>query len=91
MLDVIERAPLLAAYGAEHVGPPGRARELIANAPAVDATPVVCCNNCVFGIPEDGGVTCLESADVEGEFVSGFTAWHSPDFFCAYGKKREGG
>ena len=39
--EYIERAPLLAAYDAEHVGPPGRARELIASAPAADVRPVV--------------------------------------------------
>ncbi len=38
--EYIERAPLLAAYDAEHVGPPGRARELIASAPAADVRPV---------------------------------------------------
>lgn len=37
--DCISRAALLARYDAEHVGPPGRARELIATAPAVDVVP----------------------------------------------------
>lgn len=39
--DYISRAALLARYDAEHVGPPGRARELIATAPAADVVPVV--------------------------------------------------
>lgn len=39
--DCISRAALLARYDAEHVGPPGRARELMATAPAADVTPVV--------------------------------------------------
>lgn len=39
--EYIERESLLAAYDAEHVGPPGRARELIANEPAADVRPVV--------------------------------------------------
>lgn len=39
--DCISRKALLARYDAEHVGPPGRARELIVTAPAVDMVPVV--------------------------------------------------
>lgn len=39
--EFIERKALLARYDAEHVGPPGRARELMATAPAADVTPVV--------------------------------------------------
>lgn len=41
MSDCISRKALLARYDAEHVGPPGRARELMATAPAADVTPVV--------------------------------------------------
>lgn len=37
--EFIERGALLARYDAEHVGPPGRARELIATAPAADVVP----------------------------------------------------
>lgn len=33
--EFIERGALIARYDAEHVGPPGRARELMATAPAV--------------------------------------------------------
>lgn len=40
MPEYIEREPLLAEYDREHEGPPGRARELIVNAPAVDVAPV---------------------------------------------------
>lgn len=40
-IDYINRADLLAAYDAEHVGCPGRARELIAEAPSLDVRPVV--------------------------------------------------
>ena len=41
MSDCISRKALLERYDAEHVGPPGRARELIVSAPAVDVVPVV--------------------------------------------------
>lgn len=39
--EFIERGALIARYDAEHVGPPGRARELIATAPAVDVAEVL--------------------------------------------------
>ena len=39
--DLISRSALLAAYDAAHEGPPGGARKLMENAPAVDAAPVV--------------------------------------------------
>lgn len=39
--EFIERRALIARYDAEHVGPPGRARELITTAPAADVVEVV--------------------------------------------------
>ena len=39
--EYIERKALIARYDAEHVGPPGRARDLMATAPAADVAPVV--------------------------------------------------
>ena len=39
--EFVERKALLARYDAEHAGPPGRARELIVSAPAVDVVPAV--------------------------------------------------
>ena len=39
--EYIEREALLAAYDKAHVGPPGGARKLIAEAPAADVAPVV--------------------------------------------------
>lgn len=39
--EFIERGALIARYDAEHVGPPGRARELMVTAPAADVAPMV--------------------------------------------------
>lgn len=39
--EYIERRALIARYDAEHVGPPGRARELMVTAPAADVVPAV--------------------------------------------------
>ena len=41
MAEYIEREALLAAYDAAHEGAPGRARKLIADAPAVDVVHVI--------------------------------------------------
>ena len=38
--EFIERGALIARYDAEHVGPPGRARELMVTAPAADVIEV---------------------------------------------------
>lgn len=57
MDDYISRRDLLARYDAEHNGAPGRARELIEQAPAADVAPVVhaqwkddTCTNCGYGV-----------------------------------------
>ena len=41
MDDMISRAWVLAEYDRQHQGPPGGARKIMAEAPAVDAAPVV--------------------------------------------------
>lgn len=41
MDDYISRRDLLARYDAEHKGAPGRARELITQAPSADVAPIV--------------------------------------------------
>lgn len=57
--EYIERKALLARYDAEHVGPPGRARELMATAPAADVTPV----RRGRWIEEDGIQICSECGE----------------------------
>ena len=46
--DLISRSALIAAYDAAHKGPPGGARKLMENAPAVDAVEVIRCKDCMF-------------------------------------------
>lgn len=41
MAEYIEREALINAYDLAHVGPPGGARKLMLEAPAVDVAPVV--------------------------------------------------
>ena len=40
MAEYVERESLLSEYDRQHDGEPGKARELIANAPAADVVPV---------------------------------------------------
>lgn len=74
-MSLINREALLEAYDAEHKGPPGRARELIANALAVDAVEVVRCKDCIH-FCEDGYCKVL----------MGYCG--NEDWFCAAGKRR---
>jgi len=67
MDDLISRAYVLAEYDRQHQGPPGGAREIMAEAPTVDAVPVVHarwqgvspfvdseeCSHCRYNIPSD--------------------------------------
>ena len=80
--DLIRRGDLIAAYDAAHKGPPGGARKLMEEAPAVAAVPVVRCENCVHH----------NTAGVEGQ---GFGWCHCLGvgtrygFFCAFGLEKE--
>lgn len=88
MNDLISRKALIAEYDRVHIGPPGGARKLMEDAPAVDAVPVVRCKDCEYHRPinrkdtyenlfVDGCVWCLEHDD-------GMRA----DDFCSYGERR---
>ena len=48
MAEYIEREALIAAYDKAHKGPPGGARKLMEEAPAVDVVPVVRCGECKY-------------------------------------------
>lgn len=66
--DYISRRDLLARYDAEHTGAPGRARELIEQAPAADVAPVV------HGVPviknrESREVVYLQAGEENGEIL----------------------
>ena len=92
--DYISRAALLARYDAEHVGSPGRARELIVTAPAADVVEVVRCENCVHYHPcqvelTDGSAPDWGICD---------QPWFNDDqndvdemFYCAQGERRGDG
>ena len=93
-LDLISRTALLAEYDRVHIGEPGKARKLIANAPTVDAVEVVRCKDCKHSIwDEDEGLwKCVYDAEFDeqyGEYF-GFAEYNDGLHFCSYGERREG-
>lgn len=84
--DCISRAALLARYDAEHVGPPGRARDLIATAPAADVVEVVRCRDCKHSYRIDGAKEEYDCAK-----ISAFAKFFPGDHFCSYGERKTDG
>lgn len=64
--------------------------------PTVDAVEVVRCEKCVHCVndeEEHGMCKCVESAEYDSEsgLWLGFVEYHTPDFFCAYGERKDNG
>ena len=87
-MELIDREALLRAYDAEHKGPAGRARELIEEAPTVDAVEVVRCKDCV-NYHNDGEAEGIGWCDVHSR-VDGLGEWDifEPNDFCSDGERR---
>lgn len=75
-MSLINREALLEAYDTEHKGPPGRARELIADAPEVDAIEVIRCKDCKWR----NGTMC--------PMYDWWTPEGIDEFFCRFGERR---
>lgn len=82
--DLISRAALLAEYDQVHVGAPGGARKLIAEAPAVDAVEVVRCKDCKHF--DDGECTMLSEPKERREYERWVTIVAEDDF-CSCGEQ----
>lgn len=84
--DLISRAALLEEYDRVHVGPPGGARKLMENAPAVDAEPVRHGEWKHLGGDEWRCAVCGEVIYTEG-------SWEKPTYKYCYecGAKMDGG
>ena len=82
MDEYISRRELLARYDAEHEGTPGRARELIKQAPAADVAPVIRCEECRYyqnaKLNKKGFLICPASGMEITE-----------DDYCSYGERKE--
>lgn len=57
---------------------------MIEDAPAVDAAPVVRCGDCKFCSRFRNSLICDKHTDLDTFYVA-------PDFYCADGKRRDGG
>lgn len=85
--DLISRKALIAEYDRVHIGPPGGARKLMEDAPAVDAVQVVRCKDCkMWRRRKRGHIGFVDSPigycplmDVE----------QNHNNFCSYGIRRE--
>ena len=86
MDDLISRKALIEAYDKAHKGPPGGARKLMEEAPAVDAVEGVRCKYCKHcgweQNPFHGRTECF--CKLHKGLVC--VTW---DSFCSYGERRE--
>ena len=78
---LIDANALIAEYDRVHIGEPGKARKLIADAPTVDAVEVVRCRDCTH----DGLPTCFTCYIEQHELIF---LNHDPDFFCGAGERK---
>lgn len=84
MSRLIDADELIKAYDREHKGEPGRARQLMVEAPTVDAVEVVRCKFCKYS-RRDSDVSCLPYMCT----YTGFDDYNNAEHFCAYGERRE--
>ena len=94
MDDLVYRKELRdALYEADAVTMQGV--KIINQFPAVDAVPVVRCEKCKHAVWDEETKLwkCVESAEYDeesGEWF-GFCEYHYGDYFCSYGKRKDGG
>ena len=79
---LIDASALIEEYDRVHIGEPGKARKLIADAPTVDAVEVVRCRECYHKTHDGSGRPyCLQLKMYLNKEL---------DFFCKYGKRNGG-
>lgn len=93
MADLIDRKELRdALYEADAVTMQGV--KIINQFPAVDAVPAVRCEKCKHAVwdEEIKMWRCVESAEYDEEMGGyfGVCEYHYGDFFCSYGKRKDG-
>ena len=87
---LIDANALIAEYDRVHIGEPGKARKLMADAPTVDAVEVVRCRDCQHWKPT-GSKAGNSFSDME--YIGGceFTNYcRRESDFCSYGERKEG-
>ena len=83
---LIDANALIAEYDRVHIGEPGKARKLMADAPTVDAVEVVRCRECKHAWIHPGGyVYCNMDGRSAHERI-----FFNLDSFCSYGERKDG-
>lgn len=97
-MRLIDADDLLVQYDKEHEGPPGRARELIENAPTVkDAVKVIRCKDCIHrptindkGVTNGFGLQFPDNSKCPCRCDDPYYSWMPNDnWFCGNGEKEE--
>ena len=79
---LIDANALIAEYDRVHVGEPGKARKLMADAPTVDAVEVVRCEGCIKRYDTDECPMCFA-------FYGKYYEFTEDDGFCHRGERKE--
>ena len=79
---LIDANARIAEYDRVHIGEPGKARKLIADAPTVDAVEVVRCRDCKYCDPENH--------HCDHPMSTAAPLSRKPDDFCSYVERKEG-
>lgn len=87
MEEYISRKALLAEYDRVHIGPPGGARKLMVDAPAVDVVEVVRCKDCIKGCRKFIGKT--ETVECQCYYYMDTRKFKDPMDFCSHGARKE--
>ena len=87
---LIDANALIAEYDRVHIGEPGKARKLIEDAPTVEAVEIVRCEKCKHAVCDEETKLwkCVDGEEL-GELFE-FYEYHYGDFFCSYGKRKDG-
>ena len=93
---LIDANALIAEYDRVHIGEPGKARKLIADAPTVDAVEVVKCRDCIHAVEIEkdyiGALFIDGTKQCElgrGDPFFGYSIITN-DGFCDSGERKEG-
>ena len=77
-MRLIDADALIAEYDRVHIGAPGGARELMVQAPTIDAVPVVRCADCIYWSSKRSVCNNLR----------GLYSQTKETDFCSYGERR---
>lgn len=86
--EYIERDALIAEYDRTHIGAPGGARKLMADAPAADVVEVVRCKDCAYREQLGDRLMCRRTAHKSDNGCWFGLRATANEHFCSYGERR---